>query len=125
MTTGIKADNDVYMTYLSGGFTYFINTSATTPYAAIGNIPNQESVTLPSSVSYKNKKYPVKEIGFRGGYDKNGGKIQESYVTGDKVKELHYTSSVSFIRIKLPNDMVVYVPDSIMSNAINQLSKYK
>lgn len=125
MTTGIKADNDVYMTYLSGGFTYFINTSATTPYAAIGNIPNQESVTLPSSVSYKNKKYPVKEIGFRGGYDKNGGKIQESYVTGNKVKELHYTSSVSFIRIKLPNDMVVYVPDSIMSNAINQLSKYK
>lgn len=125
MTTGIKADNDVYMTYLSGGFTYFINTSATTPYAAIGNIPNQESVTLPSSVSYKNKKYPVKEIGFRGGYDKNGGKIQESYVTGDKVKELHYTSSVSFVRIKLPNDMVVYVPDSIMSNAINQLNKYK
>lgn len=125
MTTGIKADNDVYMTYLSGGFTYFINTSATTPYAAIGNIPNQESVTLPSSVSYKNKKYPVKEIGFRGGYDKNGGKIQESYVTGDKVKELHYTSSVSFIRIKLPNDMVVYVPDSIMSDAIKQLSKYK
>lgn len=125
MTTGIKADNDVYMTYLSGGFTYFINTSATTPYAAIGNIPNQESVTLPSSVSYKNKKYPVKEIGFRGGYDKNGGKIQESYVTGDKVKELHYTSSVSFVRIKLPNDMVVYVPDSIMSDAIKQLSKYK
>lgn len=125
MTTGIKADNDVYMTYLSGGFTYFINTSATTPYAAIGNIPNQESVTLPSSVSYKNKQYPVKEIGFRGGYDKNGGKIQESYVTGDKVKELHYTSSVSFVRIKLPNDMVVYVPDSIMSNAINQLNKYK
>lgn len=125
MTTGIKADNDVYMTYLSGGFTYFINTSATTPYAAIGNIPNQESVTLPSSVSYKNKQYPVKEIGFRGGYDKNGGKIQESYVTGDKVKELHYTSSVSFVRIKLPNDMVVYVPDSIMSDAIKQLSKYK
>lgn len=125
MTTGIKADNDVYMTYLSGGFTYFINTSATTPYAAIGNIPNQESVTLPSSVSYKNKKYPVKEIGFRGGYDKNGGKIQESYVTGDKVKELHYSSSVSFVRIKMPNDMVVYVPDSIMSNAINQLNKYK
>lgn len=125
MTTGIKADNDVYITYLSGGFTYFINTSATTPYAAIGNIPNQESVTLPSSVSYKNKKYPVKEIGFRGGYDKNGGKIQESYVTGDKVKELHYTSSVSFVRIKLPNDMVVYVPDSIMSDAIKQLSKYK
>ena len=113
------------MTYLSGGFTYFINTSATTPYAAIGNIPNQESVTLPSSVSYKNKNYPVKEIGFRGGYDKNGGKIQESYVTGDKVKELHYTSSVSFVRIKLPNDMVVYVPDSIMSNAIKQLSDYK
>ncbi|WP_308270724.1 hypothetical protein [Prevotella sp.] len=28
------------MTYLSGGFTYFINTSATTPYAAIGNITN-------------------------------------------------------------------------------------
>ena len=125
MTTGIKADNDVYMTYLSGGFTYFINTSATTPYAAIGNIPNQESVTLPSNVSYKNKKYPVKEIGFRGGYDKNGGKIQESYVTGDKVKELHYTSSVSFVRIKLPNDMVVYVPDSIMSNALKQLNKYK
>ena len=125
MTTGIRADNDVYMTYLSGGFTYFINTSATTPYAAIGNIPNQESVTLPSSVSYKNKKYPVKEIGFRGGYDKNGGKIQESYVTGNKVKELHYTSSVSFIRIKLPNDMVVYVPDSIMSDAIKQLNKYK
>ena len=76
-------------------------------------------------MSYKNKKYPVKEIGFRGGYDKNGRKIQESYVTGDKVKELHYTSSVSFVRIKLPNDMVVYVPDSIMSNANNQLSKYK
>ena len=125
MTTGIKADRDVYMTYLSGGFTYFINTSATTPYAVIGNIPNQESVSLPSSVSYKNKNYPVKEIGFRGGYDKNGGKIQESYVTGDKVKELHYTSSVSFVRIKLPNDMVVYVPDSIMSDAIKQLNKYK
>lgn len=125
MTTGIKADNDVYMTYLSGGFTYFINTSATTPYAAIGNIPNQESVTLPSSVSYKNKKYPVKEIGFRGGYDKDGWPIQECYITGDKVKELHYTSSVSFVRIKLPNDMVVYVPDSIMSDAIKQLSKYK
>ena len=124
-TTGIKADNDVYMTYLSGGFTYFINTSATTPYAVIGNIPNQESVTLASSVSYKNKKYPIKEIGFRGGYDKDGGKIQESYVTGDKVKELHYTSSVSFVRIKLPNDMVVYVPDSIMSNALEQLNKYK
>lgn len=56
-TTGIKADNDVYMTYLSGGFTYFINTSATTPYAVIGNIPNQESVTLASSVSYKTRKY--------------------------------------------------------------------
>ena len=125
MTTGINADNDVYMTYLSGGFTYFINTSATTPYAAIGNIPNQESVTLPSSVSYKNKKYPVKEIGFRGGYDKDGWPIQECYITGDKVKKLHYTSSVSFVRIKLPNDMVVYVPDSIMSNAISQLSKYK
>lgn len=125
MTTGIKADNDVYTTYLSGGFTYFINTSATTPYAAIGNIPNQESVTLPSSVSYKNKKYPIKEIGFRGGYDKDGWPIQECYITGDKVKELHYTSSVSFVRIKLPNDMVVYVPDSIMSDAINQLSKYK
>lgn len=124
-TTGIKADNDVYMTYLSGGFTYFINTSATTPYAAIGNIPNQESVTLPSSVSYKNKKYPIKEIGFRGGYDKDGWPIQECYITGDKVKELHYTSSVSFVRIKLPNDMVVYVPDSIMSDAIKQLSKYK
>lgn len=121
----IKADNDVYMTYLSGGFTYFINTSATTPYAAIGNIPNQESVTLPSSVSYKNKKYPIKEIGFRGGYDKDGWPIQECYITGDKVKKLHYTSSLSFVRIKLPNDMVVYVPDSIMSNAINQLSKYK
>lgn len=125
MTTGIKADRDVYMTYLSGGFTYFINTSATTPYAAIGNIPNQESVTLPSSVSYKNKKYPIKEIGFRGGYDKDGWPIQECYITGDKVKELHYTSSVSFVRIKLPNDMVVYVPDSIMSDAIKQLSKYK
>lgn len=125
MTTGIKADRDVYMTYLSGGFTYFINTSATTPYAAIGNIPNQESVTLPSSVSYKNKKYPIKEIGFRGGYDKDGWPIQECYITGDKVKELHYTSSISFINIKLPNDMVVYVPDSIMSNAIKQLSKYK
>ena len=125
MTTGIKADRDVYMTYLSGGFTYFINTSATTPYAAIGNIPNQESVTLPSSVSYKNKKYPIKEIGFRGGYDKDGWPIQECYITGDKVKELHYTSSISFVRIKLPNDMVVYVPDSIMSNAINQLYKYK
>lgn len=124
-TTGIKADNDVYMTYLSGGFTYFINTSATTPYAVIGNIPNQESVTLASSVSYKNKKYPIKEIGFRGGYDKDGWPIQECYITGDKVKELHYTSSLSFVRIKLPNDMIVYVPDSIMSNAISQLSKYK
>lgn len=125
MTTGIKADRDVYMTYLSGGFTYFINTSATIPYAVIGNIPNQESVTLPSSVSYKNKKYPIKEIGFRGGYDKDGWPIQECYITGDKVKELHYTSSVSFVRIKLPNDMVVYVPDSIMSNALKQLNKYK
>lgn len=84
MTTGIKADNDVYMTYLSGGFTYFINTSATTPYAAIGNIPNQESVTLPSSVSYKNKKYPVKEIGFRGGYDKNGGKYKKAMLLATK-----------------------------------------
>lgn len=125
MTTGIKADRDVYMTYLSGGFTYFINTSATTPYAAIGNIPNQESVTLPSSVSYKNKKYPIKKIGFYGGYDKDGWPIQECYITGDKVKELHYTSSISFINIKLPNDMVVYVPDSIMSNALEQLNKYK
>lgn len=125
MTTGIKADRDVYMTYLSGGFTYFINTSATTPYAAIGNIPNQESVTLPSSVSYKNKIYPIKKIGFYGGYDKDGWPIQECYITGDKVKELHYTSSISFINIKLPNDMVVYVPDSIMSNALEQLNKYK
>lgn len=125
MTTGIKADRDVYMTYLSGGFTYFINTSATTPYAVIGNIPNQESVTLASSVSYKNKIYPIKQIGFYGGYDTNGLYIQECYITGDKVKELHYTSSVSFVRIKLPNDMVVYVPDSIMSDAIKQLSKYK
>lgn len=125
MTTGIKADRDVYMTYLSGGFTYFINTSATTPYAVIGNIPNQESVTLASSVSYKNKIYPIKKIGFYGGYDTNGQHIQECYITGDKVKELHYTSSISFINIKLPNDMVVYVPDSIMSNAIKQLSKYK
>ena len=125
MTTGIKADRDVYMTYLSGGFTYFINTSATTPYAAIGNIPNQESVTLASSVSYKNKIYPIKKIGFYGGYDTNGQHIQECYITGDKVKELHYTSSISFINIKLPNDMVVYVPDSIMSNALEQLNKYK
>ena len=125
MTTGIKADRDVYMTYLSGGFTYFINTSATTPYAVIGNIPNQESVTLASSVSYKNKIYPIKKIGFYGGYDTNGQHIQECYITGDKVKELHYTSSISFINIKLPNDMVVYVPDSIMSNALEQLNKYK
>lgn len=125
MTTGIKADRDVYTTYLSEGFTYFINTSATTPYAVIGNIPNQESVTLASSVSYKNKIYPIKEIGFRGGYDKDGWPIQECYITGDKVKELHYTSSVSFVRIKLPNDMVVYVPDSIMSNALEQLNEYK
>lgn len=124
-TTGIKADNDVYMTYLSGGFTYFINTSATTPYAVIGNIPNQESVTLASSVSYKNKIYPIKKIGFYGGYDTNGQHIQECYITGDKVKELHYTSSISFINIKLPNDMVVYVPDSIMSNALEQLNEYK
>lgn len=125
MTTGIKADRDVYMTYLSGGFTYFINTTATTPYAVIGNIPNQESVTLASSVSYKNKIYPIKKIGFYGGYDTNGQHIQECYITGDKVKELHYTSSISFINIKLPNDMVVYVPDSIMSNALEQLNKYK
>ena len=124
-TTGIKADRDVYTTYLSEGFTYFINTSATTPYAVIGNIPNQESVILASSVSYKNKKYPIKQIGFSGGYDKDGHQIQKCYITGDKVKELHYTSSVEFVYISLPNDMVVYVPDSIMSNALKQLSKYK
>lgn len=45
----------------------------TTTGIKAGNIPNQESVTLASSVSYKNKKYPIKEIGFREGYDKNGG----------------------------------------------------
>ena len=43
------------------------------------------------------------------------------------MKELRYTCSVTVVRgrIKLPKDMVVYVPDSIMSNAINELSKYK
>lgn len=71
-TTGIKADNDKYTPYAAEGFSYYINTSASTPYAVIVGIPNQTSVTLPSSVSYKNKKYPVKEIGVRGGYDKNG-----------------------------------------------------
>lgn len=129
MTTGIKAAKDKYTPYAAEGFSYYINTSASTPYAVIVGIPNQASVTLPPNVSYMSKIYPIKEIGFMGGYytDTNGHKIPDCYITGDKVKELRYTCSVTVVRgrIKLPNDMVVYVPDSIMSNAINQLSKYK
>lgn len=129
MTTGIKADNDKYTPYAAEGFSYYINTFASTPYAVIVGIPNQASVTLPPNVSYMSKIYPIKKIGFMGGYhtDTNGHNIPDCYITGDKVKELRYTCSVTVVRgrIKLPNDMVVYVPDSIMSNAINELSKYK
>lgn len=105
-TTGIKADNDVYMTYLSGGFTYFINTSATTPYAVIGNIPNQESVTLASSVSYKNKKsdnglyslpsnvHPTSgEITHNNYYDVNGDGIMEVVGMGSNNGYLHLVST--------------------------------
>ena len=129
MTTGIKAAEDKYTPYAAEGFSYYINTSASTPYAVIVGIPNQASVTLPPNVSYMSKIYPIKEIGFMGGYytDTNGHKIPDCYITGAKVKELRYTCSVTVVRgrIKLPNDMVVYVPDSIMSNAISQLYEYK
>lgn len=129
MTTGIKAAKDKYTPYAAEGFSYYINTSASTPYAVIVGIPNQASVTLPPNVSYMSKIYPIKEIGFMGGYytDTNGHKIPDCYITGAKVKELRYTCSVTVVRgrIKLPNDMVVYVPDSIMSNAISQLYEYK
>lgn len=129
MTTGIKADNDKYTPYAAEGFSYYINTSASTPYAVIVGIPNQASVTLPPNVSYMSKIYPIKKIGFMGGYhtDTNGHNIPDCYITGDKVKELRYTCSVTVVngRIKLPNDMVVYVPDSIMSNALEQLNEYK
>lgn len=129
MTTGIKAAEDKYTPYAAEGFSYYINTSASTPYAVIVGIPNQASVTLPPNVSYMSKIYPIKEIGFMAGYytDTNGHKIPDCYITGDKVKELRYTCSVTVVRgrIKLPNDMVVYVPDSIMSNAISQLYEYK
>lgn len=129
MTTGIKAAEDKYTPYAAEGFSYYINTSASTPYAVIVGIPNQASVTLPPNVSYMSKIYPIKKIGFMGGYytDTNGHKIPDCYITGAKVKELRYTCSVTVVRgrIKLPNDMVVYVPDSIMSNAISQLYEYK
>ena len=52
MTTGIKAAKDKYTPYAAEGFSYYINTSASTPYAVIVGIPNQASVTLPPNVSY-------------------------------------------------------------------------